>query len=252
VNYDDETLMAFADGELDAAQRAEIAAAMDKDPGLTRRVEKHRALRAEVAGAFATVIDQPLPERLVSAANGDTIAAGAVRTPQRGKVLQFPAKTGRAPGPAWRTREWAAMAASVVLGVVIAWKVLTPTDQGLLVAAGGALVARGELAAALDQQLASNQRREDPVQIGVTFKARDGNYCRSFAMPETKTAGLACRAGGHWRIEATATAEVPTGQMQQAAGAMPPAILAAIEARIAGEAFDARGEDNARLGGWDR
>ena len=252
MNYDDETLMAYADGELDAAQRAEIAAAVDKDPGLARRVEKPRALRAEVASAFASVIDQPLPERLVSAANGGAVAANVVRTPRPGKILQFPAQSGRAPAPAWRAREWGAMAASVVLGVVIAWKVFTPTDHGLMVAAGGALVARGELATALDKQLASNQRREDPVQIGVTFAARDGNFCRSFTLPETKTAGLACRAGGEWRIAATATAEVPTGQVQQAAGAMPPAILAAIEARIAGEAFDAKGEDNARLGGWDR
>jgi hypothetical protein len=252
VNYDDETLMAYADGELDPTQRADIAAAIDRDPALARRVEKHRALRAEVAGAFANVIDQPVPARLVSAANGDTVAGNAAPVPRRGKILQFPAKSGRAPGPAWRGREWGAMAASVVLGVVIAWKTLTPADQGLMIAAGGALVARGELATALDKQLASNQRHADPVQIGVTFKARDGNYCRSFTMPAMKTAGLACRAGGEWQIAATATAEIPAGQMQQAAGALPPAILSAIETRIAGEAFDAIGEDNARLGGWDR
>jgi hypothetical protein len=31
---------------------------------------------------------------------------------------------------------------------------------------------------------------------------------------------------------------------------MPPAILLAIDSRIAGDALDAAGESNARLGGW--
>ncbi|MEJ0085899.1 MAG: hypothetical protein WDO72_09465 [Pseudomonadota bacterium] len=248
MNYDDETLMAYADGELDAVQRAAIAAAVENDPGLARRVEKHRALRAKVAGAFAEVVNQPLPERLVSAARANPAPASR----GGGKVLKFPTKGDRVPGRGWGFREWGAMAASVVLGVVISWRVFAPAEQGLFAANGGALVARGELANALDRQLASDQRREEPVQIGVTFKARDGNYCRSFTLPATRTAGLACRAGGDWQVAATAVAELPAGQLQQAAGAMPAAILAAIERRIAGEALDAAGEENARLGGWDR
>ena len=52
MKYDDETLMAFADGELDEARRAEIAAALDQDPSLAQRVERHRALRARVVDAF--------------------------------------------------------------------------------------------------------------------------------------------------------------------------------------------------------
>ena len=40
--------------------------------------------------------------------------------------------------------------------------------------------------------------------------------------------------------------------MQQASSALPPAILRVIEARMEGAALDAEGEENARLGGWDR
>jgi hypothetical protein len=142
------------------------------------------------------------------------------------------------------------MAASVVLGVMISWRVFAPAE-GPLAVSGGALVARGELALALDRQLASDQRRAEPVQIGVTFKSRDGNYCRSFTLSASRTAGLACRADGDWQIAATSVAEPAVGQVQQAAGTMPAAILSAIDSRIAGEALDATGEQNARLGGWN-
>jgi DNA-binding FrmR family transcriptional regulator len=250
VNYDDETLMAYADGELEPAQRAAIAAAIEKDRDLAERVEKHRALRAEVSGAFAGVLDRHIPERLATAARGNGAAAAEIAAARRGKVVQFPSKAGRAPGPAWTAKEWGALAASVVLAVFISWRVFTPAESALFGANGGALVARGELATALDRQLASDQRREDPVQIGVTFKSRDGSYCRSFTLTAMRTAGLACRAGGDWQVAATSAAEIPAGHVQQAAGAMPAAVLAAIDARIADEALDAAGEDSARLSGW--
>jgi hypothetical protein len=245
VTYDDEILMAYADGELDEAQRAQIAAALERDPELARRVERHRALRAEITGAYATVLDQPVPERLLAAAN-----AAAGRPQRRADVLAFPARAARAPATRWRGREWTAMAASLVLGAVISWKVFVPSDSSLVGAHDGALVARGALARALDSQLASTQRAEDAVQIGVTFTSQDGGYCRSFVVRKAGTAGLACREGGEWRVPVTAAMQVPVAGLRPAASP-PPAVLAAIEARIAGEALDAAGEENARLGGWD-
>jgi hypothetical protein len=249
MNPDDEVLMAYADGELDAGQRAEIAAAVEKDPDLARRVEQHRALRAKVAGAFAVVSEQPVPERLTAAARPEP--ATGTRDSGHGKVLQFPARAAPASVMRWGMREWGAMAASVVLGVVISWRTFAPSEQNLLAASGGALVARGELADALERQLASDQKRDEAVQIGVTFKSREGNYCRTFTLPASQTAGLACRTEHRdWQVAATAVADTPAGQLQQAAGAIPAPILSAIETRIAGETLDAAGEENARRGGW--
>ena len=246
MKYDDEILMAYADGELDAAQRAELDDAIAHDPALARRVERHRALRAEVAGAFGKVLDQPVPDRLEKAARG------AAALPQgSGKILQFPARAGRAPSAPWRAREWFAMAASLVLGVMLSWRFLSPPDSGLMTAGNGALLAHGELAKALDSQLASEQRGEESVLIGVTFKERDGHYCRSFVIRATRTAGLACRVGADWQIPATDSSAVSQGDLRQAGSAVVPAILEVIEARIDGEALDAAGEENARLAGWN-
>ena len=247
MNYDDETLMAYADGELDAAQLAEIDAAIAGDPVLARRVERQRALRAQVAGAYSTVIESTIPDRLLSAARG---AATPASGPRSAKVLQFPASAARAPATPWRAREWTAMAASLVLGVLLSWRLLAPGDSAVIVAGEGALLARGELATALENQLASEQRGDEAVLIGLTFEARDGNYCRSFVLRATRTAGLACRVGSEWQIPATDSAAVAQGDLQQATSVVVPAILKVIEARSDGEPLDAEGEQSARLSGW--
>lgn len=244
MNYDDETLMAYADGELDAALRAEIAAAVERDPQLARRVDRHRALRADVAGAFASVLDDPVPERLLEAARGRPAAP-------RGQVVQFPGRPTPVSRTPWRAREWMAMAASVLLGIAISWRFFAPGD-GLMGSADGALVARGELATALERQLASDQSRDGAVLIGLTFQDRQGGYCRSFLVRSSGTAGLACRAGEEWRIPVTTATEVPADDVAQAAGTIPPTVLSAIESRIEGGPLDAQGEEAARLAGWRR
>lgn len=252
MNYDDEILMAYADGELDEARRAEIAAAIEKDPELARRVAQHRALRTEVAGAFATVLDQSVPDRLSSAARGGRAAAdnqaARVPAPPRGNVVQFPSRGARTTGPAWRGREWTAMAASLVLGGLITWQFMA-RSAGDLATEGGAVVARGELAEALDSQLASQQAADAAVSIGLTFRSGAGVYCRSFVSRAAGTAGLACHEGGQWRIAVTQSVEIDTGDIRQAA-TLPPAVLQAIESRISGEALDAGGEQAARDSGW--
>ncbi|WP_460826233.1 anti-sigma factor family protein, partial [Massilia terrae] len=61
MNISDDVLMAYADGELEAPQRAEVEQAMRADPKVAAAVERHRALRADVFAAFAGVLDEPVP-----------------------------------------------------------------------------------------------------------------------------------------------------------------------------------------------
>ncbi len=246
MKYDDETLMAYADGELEPAQRAAIEAAIAKDPGLALRVQQQHALRARIAGAFRKVLEQPVPERLEAAARGAARAESA----GRGNVLQFPARSARAPSPPWRAREWIAMAASLLLGVLLSWRLLVPGESGVFEAGEGGLLARGELARALDSQLASEQSGEESILIGLTFKARDGGYCRSFVLRSARTAGLACRVGSGWQVPVTDSSSTSEGGMQQAGSALPPSILRIIESRMEGTVLDAEGEKSAQQGGW--
>lgn len=249
MTYDEETLMAYADGELDQARRAEIAAAIEQDPELARRVAAHRSLRAEVAGAFSSVIDQPVPDRLRAAARGPVPEEATRESRPRGNVVQFPARGSRAPGAPWRAREWTAMAASLVLGGLIGWQFMARSG-GDVTTRGGALVASGELARALDTQLASAQAADASVRIGLTFKSKDGGYCRSFVTRASSAAGLACREGSGWQLAFTEAIDPDAGGVRQAASELSPSLLKAVEARLDGEMLDAAGEKAARDAAW--
>jgi hypothetical protein len=213
------------DGELSGPQRAAFEAEMAADPALARAVEQHRRLTARIASAYAPVLEEPVPPRLIAVASAAN---------DRGR-------------PAWGAPQWAAMAACLVVGVA-AGRVLWP-QPGPLASHGGVLVAQGGLAKALTSQLASDG---GPVTVGLTFRARDGGFCRTFRSTPDRLAGLACRQGDRWVAE-TATAWSPperSGGYRAAASETPPAVLAAVDAAIAGDPLDAAAERAARDRGW--
>lgn len=242
MKFSDETLVAYADGELDDAQRAEIDRALDADPDLAERVAQHQALRADVFAAFAPILDEPVPPALVAAALqgkvADLNAARAARVEQAAAVRRR-----------WSWPEWGAMAATLAVGVLVGSTVRGPAaDTAVAVAqgAGGKLVAQGQLASALSQQRAAS---EGAVRIGVSFTAKDGKLCRSFIAGGT--AGLACREGNTWSVPVVAeAASTAAGEYRQAGSAMPASVLDAIDARIDGAALDAKGEQEALQRGW--
>lgn len=241
---DPQVLMAYADGELAAADASRVEAAIARDPALARIVDGHRALRTQLATAFSDVLAEPVPTRLQA-----TLRA-AVRdaTPSR-----TPSAHAR---PRWTRREWLAMAASLVVGVALALA-LPPRDQrpGAEANLAASLVdgnwlARGALADALEGQLSGHAVAG--VQPGLSFRALDGRYCRSFRLQAQRPlAGLACRDGATWRVSTlAAAADAGVAPMRQAGSALPPAVLADIDARIDGASLDAEAERKARAHGW--
>jgi len=249
MNLSDETLMAYADGELDEAQRSAVERAMREDPQVAAAVERHRALRAKVFGAYSGVLDEPVPERLrpkAAAQAPGVVSLDAVREARR----QAAAATATASAPrrpAWL--QWGAIAASLVVGVLAGSAWLGGGQQAWVSAdANGRLVAGDALASALSDQLASAQA-QGPVRIGTSFASKDGGYCRSFQLQDS--AGLACREGDSWRIPVFKEGGAANTEYRQASG-MPAAVLEAIDERIEGTALDAQGERAARERGWAR
>lgn len=247
MKFSDEVLMAYADGELAEPARSEVERAVRTDPALAERVALHRALRARVSNAFSGVLDEPVPPRLQAGLTaGKVVHLDAVRAARQQQVRER---------SRWSWQQWGAIAASLVLGVLggaLGWRSLQgDAELASLTVKDGALVAQGKLDTALTQQLASAGDARSQVRIGVSFAAKDGTYCRSFAMGTA--AGLACRKGDQWAIPVLAEGTPGTpGAYRQASSEMPPAVLDAIDQRLTGAALDAGDERAARQRGWKR
>lgn len=240
---DDDTLRAYVDGQLDPAEVARIEAAMANDPALAARVARERALLATLREHFDPVLDEPVPERLA-----DLLRAPATADAEPAKVVALPARRSERQRRA-RLLVPAALAASVALFAALFWHGAPPP---LVRTRDGQSFASGALRRALDTQLASAPAAGVETSVGLTFRDADGAICRTFVhRDEPAMAGLACRRGDGWSLPVlVAPASEGAGPIRQAASALPPAVRAAVDARIRGDAFDAAEERAAREAGW--
>jgi hypothetical protein len=250
MTISEETLMAYADGELDAASRASVEAAMQEDPEIGQRIARHRALRDTLRGAFSAVLHEPVPDRLIQAARERTAATKSAVTD-----LSLAREAARRQHSTAR-RLWqpAAMAASLLLGLGLGFLTWHGPRALIQPGADGGLMASATLAEALSTQLSDDRAADRIAVAGLSFRNKSGDYCRTFSLRGTDaSAGLACREGTDWRIKAlaqSAGATVSSGNFRTAASEDSPAIRAAVEGSIDGEPLDHAGEIAARQAGW--
>ena len=218
---------AWLDGELDGADANRVAKRVAADPALAALAGQHRALGAGLRDAFAPVIDQSPPAPSFGAAVIELQARRDARRPAR-------------------LPQWAAIAATLVVGLVAGQLTVSPSDAPIETR-GGTMVASASLDRALDSRLASAEGN-GAVRVGLTFRSTDGTICRSFT--DQGASGLACRADDHWRVEALFGAERGAGDDYRMAAGDDPRLASLIDERISGEPFDAASEKSARDLGW--
>lgn len=231
MTVDRETLMAFADGELNEIEARRVAKAVESDPSLAAEVEAHRRLKVTLAGHFRPIMDAPVPERLTAMLTDRTVVDFEVARQRR------------------ETRRWlpgwgvgGAVAAALVIGLGIGTQV---PGGGPVASKGGTLIASGKLAHALDTQLASTQG-DVPIRVLVSFRDASGTACRGF--DGGGLSGIACHDGGQWALRETLSGRAAhAGDYRQATS---PAIMAAAQDMAAGEPFDADAERRERDAGW--
>ena len=235
MTMDDNKFFAWLDNELDAAASARIAAQVAADPELQRRAAAHRSLQARLGDAFAPIAAAPIPATIFSSPERVTVVDLAIARERRSPRLGLPSMA-----------QWAAMAATLVLGLVTG-SMLDRESSSPIESQSGQLLASAGLARALDTRLASAPAATGP-RIGLTFRSQDGMICRSFTAAAAQ--GLACRDGQDWRIRGLFQgAESATGDYRMAAG-VDPNLAALIDSTVAGEAFDPIEERRALAGNW--
>src|SRR4029453_5751601 len=181
---EEEEFFAWLDGELQGDQAARVEARIAASPELAARAEAYRRLAAGLRDAFEPVVQSaPEPPRF-----------------QVGEVIDFGARAAmhEARRSPFGLPQWAAMAATLALGLLVGNLVGREGRDTPISLDHGQLVAAAALSHSLDTALASSPD-DSGVRIGLTFRTTKGNICRSFQ--DGPANGLACREGRQWRVE---------------------------------------------------
>ncbi len=253
MNIPDELLAAYVDGQLQGAERARIEQAIARDARLAQRVAQYRAARGRLRGVFDNAVHEPMPQRLLQSARSTArpmtaqvidlarVRAERRRRNERNRLLQ---------------PHHIAIAACLVGGLLIgAVAERLVNGAGMTEYQDGALLARGALADALNNQLADAPVPGDEFRVGMSFRTKSGNYCRTFSASDAHAlAGLACREQERWRIVTLVSTQPPVSvgpvATHRVAVSFSPLLLQTVRERMAGEPLDAQAEAKARGSDW--
>jgi hypothetical protein len=249
---DDETLMAYADNALDAAERAAVDARLATDQDLRARLDALRAQNAALQAAFGDVMQTPPPEALVDlimTAPSTAHARSAV-----GTVVPFERRRSIWSQP----RHVLPLAASLLLAVglgVLAGRGGSGTGDSQI--ALGPLSSGSTLARVLEADPTGVAR--DGLVVVATFRDRSGRVCREFerlggadgSLP--LAAAVACRGGdGIWTTEGAAriAAKASTPGFTPSGTPERDALEGLLSMLGAGPALEPAAEAALRANGW--
>ncbi|PWK76913.1 anti-sigma factor [Aminobacter sp. AP02] len=225
-DFDDETLMAFADGELDADTTAAIEEAMGTDDALIARVATFMESRAQASAALKPLIDEPVPEALTTSVHKlideahQRERAEAGKQPAQKNIIAFEPRAPRKVTSNWALPLAASLAAVIVgVGGYLAGKAGGPASNGLAIAS----ISNPVVAKALGATPSGTDVNAGDTTIKFVSSFRDeaGALCREFELhraSETSLVSVACRVGQHWDLR-LAVAAPAAGQDYVPAGA---------------------------------
>ncbi len=251
----DETLMAYADGELDDAERIRVGKILDGNPEARARLRVFQTTGNSLAPAFDPP-ERPLPAALSVPVRGDA------QSEARGGMSSW----------ADRLRDWlhtvsaqqAALAAAVIALAFTGgalWQRTMPSAPGeaaLMAAEDGGFRAAGRLAGVLETA-GSDPSGPEHAEIAVlqTFRNAEGGYCREYVLrgpgEAGYAAGVACRrADGAWRIAVHAAEDGPVSpeSYTPAGGGTQRIVDGYVHDIMQGAPLDGEAEQEALKRGW--
>lgn len=264
----DEMLMAYADGELTPEETTALEQLLRQDAALRARLEPFLRTGRHLSNAFAPVLREPVPSRLIAAIQRAPRAhrASATALPLAG-LRETLAAAAAAVFPSGLSPAMAAgMAALVMVGAAGGWIAGRTTGGPSMIAeARYGLLASGPLAHALEanpSHVASDpDGRGTSVVPVLSFKTAGNSVCREYRIQTGGTrrdfAGLACRnRDGNWRVAlhvetAKQPPTSPDAPYVTSTGEGVPAVDAFVNRIIAGESFDDSVEGALLKNGWN-
>lgn len=223
-DIDDETLMAFADGEAEPEVAARIEQALETDDELMARLAVFMETRARTAQTLKPLLDEPVPTALVDSVQAMIDRAGAQMPPEpknsdpmdrQGNVTRLADHVAKR---AANSHEQSVRRQASEAWLSAFQRFRQPVAAGLLLIAGGLagynlapgnanpgsdLLADAALSAVLStspsgQVATLGDRQIEPV---LSLRMADGTLCREFRILDGDggTLALACHEGGRWK-----------------------------------------------------
>lgn len=230
-----ETLMAYADGELDATEAETVRAYLTTDAAARAEVESLRRTAALAKAAFEPIAHAPVPDRLIDAVlQAPTAPPVQAPAPQASKTSPsnvVPLSQARRSGVRSFTSLMPMAAAAcltlLVAGAAAFWwhENVSPTATSQQLIALGPVSQGSALAEVLEAQPSGVMRAADAAnttRVGVvaTFRDKANRVCREVEVllgaseHRPVSAGVACREAtpaGTWIVEGAArVAQAPT------------------------------------------
>lgn len=208
--FDDETLMAFADGELDDEMRLAVEKAMETDQEIVDRVALFMKTAALSKQALGPLSAEPVPDALlanVKAMAEDHGGAGAEDVTVDDNVIQLAA--AHTPWGASSSRWAMPLAASIALvigglaGFFIANAPAERMPDGLEIAQfnqPGLIDALQTVPSGSDINLSSTG---DRLRMIATFRDAEDDICREFEVDQgdrSTVVSVACRMSEAWEV----------------------------------------------------
>jgi len=258
----DELLAAYVDGELKGVDRARVERAIAHDTRIAQRVAHYRAMRSRMRGGFDSALHEPMPQRMLHVAR----SASRPATAQVIDLARVRAERRRRnERPRLLQPHRLAIAVSILGGLLMGgvierlWSESNGAGAAVSEYRDGALVARGALADTLSNQLTDASVPGTRFHVGMSFRAKAGNYCRTFSATDNPSlAGLACHEQDQWRILTMVGSQPATAGLSSANAAsahrvawnLSPLLLQTVRDHISGEPLDPQAEEKARGADW--
>ncbi|ULR42358.1 hypothetical protein [Rhizobium sp. K102] len=223
-DFDDETLMAFADGELDETQSRALEEALASNEALCERLAVFLDSRQVVGDALKPLIDEPVPDALLASVR--RMADEVRRQTPQDNVVSFRPKQQQQTMRRWLVPVAASLVA-IVTGVVgFALGRINPSASN-----SGA-----EIAAVLDREMSGRDvtlsSPETVLHVVASFRDERGELCREYELkqPKSSTLTVACRQNGAWATRLALTSAKADGYVPASSQETIDAYLASIQA----------------------
>lgn len=209
MHIDDETLIAYLDGQLPEADYGPVEQALAENEALRARLQALVDSGDLVRRSFDAVLLEPVPPALIAsiwrapdprAKRPPTGGAGRPATPWLWRFF----------GTASDRRGWPAVAAVLLLVVsgVLGWQMLQPDEEVRWSLREGQRVEDPSLALALEVSPSGRVLRtaSGAVEVLASFERSAGGHCREFNRSTPRGTrdelGIACRTpAGDWQLE---------------------------------------------------